>query len=78
MLPSSGETRVWQVFPPSFGYNLIVNTPDSGTVMLGEQWTHAHHPVLKQLEIYYQGNLEKVSELSTIKQSGYSSIYKKF
>lgn len=46
--------------------------------MLGEQWTHAHHPVLKQLEIYYQGNLEKVSELSTIKQSGYSSIYKKF
>jgi len=38
MLPS-GETKEWQVFPPSFGYNLIVKTPDSGTVMLGEQWT---------------------------------------
>lgn len=37
----------------------------------------AHHSVLKQLEIYYQRNPEKVSELSTIKQSGYSSIYKK-
>lgn len=38
MLPS-GETRGWQVFPPSFGYNFIVKTPDSGTVMLGAQWT---------------------------------------
>lgn len=38
----------------------------------------AHHSVLKQLEIYHQRNPEKVSELSTIKQSGYSSIYKNF
>lgn len=27
------------MFPPSLGYNLIVKTPDLGTIMLGEQWT---------------------------------------
>lgn len=53
---------------PSFGYNLIVKTPDSGTVMLGDSELGACHPVLNQLEIYHQGNLGKVSALSTIKQ----------
>lgn len=58
------------------GYNLIVKTPDLGTVMLGEQWTQC---TLASLEA--TGNLpsEKSwkSLRSTIKQSGYSSICKK-
>lgn len=39
MLPSSGETTEWQVFPPSLGYNLIVKTLNLGTVVLREQCT---------------------------------------
>lgn len=41
MLPSPGETREWQVFPPSLGYNLIVKTTDSGEHG-GEPWTQLH------------------------------------
>lgn len=58
MLSSSGETKEWQV--PSLTWNnVIVKTPDSGMVMLGDNELNAHYPVLKQLEIYHQGNLEK-------------------
>ena len=39
--------------------NVIVKTPDSGMVMLGDKELNAHYPVLKQLEIYHQGNLKK-------------------
>lgn len=39
--------------------SLIVKTPDSGMVILGDNKRNAHYPVLKQLEIYHQENLEK-------------------
>ena len=47
-------------------------------VILGDNKRNAHYPVLKQLEIYHQENLEKKkSELSTIKQSGHHLLIKK-
>lgn len=50
--------------------SLIVKTPDSGMV-LWEITNAFFYPVLKQLEITIQDNLEKKIKLSTIKQSGY-------
>lgn len=52
--------------------SLIVKTPDSGMVILGDNKRNAHYPVLKQLEITIRTiSKKKKSELSTIKQSGY-------
>lgn len=50
--------------------SLIVKTPDSGMVILGDNKRNAHYPVLKQLEITIQDNLEN-KKSNYYKTSGY-------
>lgn len=78
MLPS-GETKEQHVFPPLFGYDLIVKSLDSGTVMLGKQWTWFIPSSLEATGNLPSGESWKGLSIKyhETKTNGYSSICKK-
>lgn len=59
LIGSNGSESYYTYVPSLTCNSLIVETPDSAMVILGDNKRNAHYPVLKQLEIYHQENLEK-------------------